>query len=398
MKTKKHQISKNRVKITVTVPAEKMEEYFESEYQRLAPTVNLPGFRPGHAPRVMTIEAIGQARLSQNALELAINEGYQKALAEHGVYPVTPPSISISKHPSFTKSGENELVFEVEFDILPKAEIGDYKKIKVSKIDPQALVVTDEEVEKVIEYLRRQAAELKDVNRAARSGDWVLISFVGSIKKVIQEKLTSQNFPMVIGETPLVPGFESNLIGMKKGETKEFDLELPKDFADKNFAGKKVHFKLTLNDLKEMVLPKANEEFAKKFGAEKLSLLKANIKKSLEQEKKERETRMQIATISDQIIKMTKVDIPKSLIENEKERMKAVLRENLQKQGTTLERYIENLKLTPEKIDQDLEEQAKRNIILGVGLGEIGRAEKIEVGTPDGSKRVFERIIELCAK
>jgi trigger factor len=346
----------------------------------------------------MTIEAIGQARLSQNALELAINEGYQKALVEHGVYPVTPPSISISKHPSFTKSGENELIFEVEFDILPKAKIGDYKKIKVAKINPQALVVTDEEVEKVVKYLRRQAAELKDVNRAARSGDWVLISFVGSIKKVMQEKLTSQNFPMVIGETPLVPGFEPNLIGMKKGETKEFDLKLPKDFADKDFADKEVHFKLTLNDLKEIILPKVNEEFVKKFGVDKLSLLKTNIKKSLEQEKKERETRIQIAAISDQIIKMTKVDIPKSLIENEKERMKAVLRENLQKQGTTLERYIENLKLTPEKIDQDLEEQAKRNIILGVGLGEIGREEKIEVGTPDGSRRVFERIVELCAK
>lgn len=398
MKSEKKQISKNRLKLIISIEPKQMEEYFESEYQRLAPTVNLPGFRPGNAPRVMTIEAIGQTRLSQNALELAINEAYRKALIEHGVYPVTPPSISISKHPSFTKDGKNELIFEVEFDILPKAKIGDYKKIKVEMIDPKTLAVTDEEVEKVVGYLRREKAELKDIDRAARAGDWVLISFVGSIKKVMQEKLTSQNFPMVVGETHLVPGFEPNLIGMKKGETKEFDLKLPKDFADKDFAGKEVHFKLTLNDLKEMILPKANEEFAKKFGVEKLPLLKINIKKSLEQEKKERETRTQIAAISDQIVKMTKVDIPKSLIENEKERMKAVLREDLGRQGTTLERYIENLKLTPEKINQDLEEQAKRNIILGVGLGEVGREEKIEMGTPEGSRRVFERIIELCAE
>jgi len=125
VKSTKKEISKNKIKITVAIEPEKMEEYFEAEYNRLAPSVSLPGFRAGKAPRVMTVEAIGQTRLSQAALEAAVNENFRAALKEHQTYPVTQPSISISKYPAFGEDKQqNELVFEIEFDILPKAKIG----------------------------------------------------------------------------------------------------------------------------------------------------------------------------------------------------------------------------------------------------------------------------------
>jgi len=399
MKIEKKQVSKNRVKLSISVEPEKMEEYFERQYEIMAPGVNLPGFRPGKAPRAMIIESIGHTRLAQAALESAINESYQKSLSEHRVFPVTQPSVSISKHPAFGEDkAQNELVFEVEFDVLPEAKIGDYTKIKCNKIDPKSLEITEDEVEKLIGYLRRQAAELKEKTGEVKEGDWVQISFEGSIKNVVKEKLTSKDFPLVLGETSMIPGFSEQIVGMKKGEKKEFEIVFPKDFPDAEYASAKVQFKLDLNDHKEIILPRLDDEFVKKFGHKSVKDLKTAIHKSLEDEKRQREQQVQQAQISEEIVKMTKVDVPKSLIEGEVARMKQVLTQDLSQKGLTLEKYIENLKLTQEKMDQDLEVQAKRNIVLGVGLGEIAKKEGIEIGSPEGTKKVFDHLIEICSK
>ena len=399
MKSEKKQLSKNRVKILVSVSAQKMEEYFESHYQRLASTVTLQGFRPGKAPRVMTIEAIGQARLTNVALEQGIDEAYREALAEHGTYPVTPPSVSISKHPSFEGSGDqNELKFEVEFDILPEAKIGDYKKLKIKKIDPTRLEVTDEEVDKVVDYLRRQSADLKEVDRIAKTGDWADISFKGTIKSVEMEKLTSPSLPMVIGETKMIPGFEEQIIGMKKGDKKEFELTFPKDFPDKEFANQKANFAVELKDLREINLPELNNEFFEKFGLKTIKELKTNIKKSLEAEKQEQVRGEQVAEVSEQLVKLIRVDIPKSLIENEKARMKNSLIADLSKQNMTIGQYVEGLKITDKKFEEDLAEQSKRNILLGVSVGEIAKKENIEINSQEGTRRVFDFLVELASR
>lgn len=397
MKSTKKDISKNRVKITISIEPEKMEEYFEKNYRVLAPTVNLPGFRKGKAPRAMAIEAIGHGRLSQGAVQDAVSEGYRTALAEHNLNPVTPPNVTISKHPSFAPEGglSNELTFDVEFDILPKAQLGNYKKLKVSKIDPKNLEVTDEEVEKVVDYLANQASTLKEIDREAKVGDWAQISFKGSQKGVEIEKLSSTSFPFVIGKTAFIPGFEQEIVGMKKGQNKEFDITFPKDFQDKEIAGQKAHFSLTLEDLKEVILPKIDNEFAKKFGRNNPKDLKAAIKKSLEDEKLEREKSVQKNQIVDQIVKIVKVDVPKTLIDQEKQRMEMALAQDLQKQGGTIERYMENLKITKEKMDKDLMDQARKNILLGVALGEVAKAEGITVSSEGATNQVFDRLIEI---
>jgi trigger factor len=395
----KKQISKNRIKFSISVDPEKMEEYFEKKYQQMSPSVTLPGFRSGKAPRAMTIEAIGHTRLAQGAVQDAMSESYNQALTEHKVYPVTQPNVTVSKHPAFGEDkGENELVFEIEFDILPEAKIGNYKKLKVGKVDATKLVVTDEEVEKVVDYLARQGSTLTELTRVAKTGDWAEISFKGSLDNVVLEKLTSQNLPIVIGETNFIPGFQEEIIGMKKGENKEFNITFPKDFQDKQFAGKKVKFELNVISVKEIVLPKIDNEFVKKFGRKSVPDLKKAIKESLVAEKQEREKQSQRAQIAEQLINITKVDLPKSLIEEEKVRMRQALEEDLQKKGTNYDAYIKELKMTEEKMGRDLEEQAKRNILLGVGIGEVAKAEGIIISSGQSTNEVFDRIIELNSK
>jgi len=399
MQSKKKNISKNRVKLSIIVSPEKMIKYFDDEYEKLKETVEIPGFRAGKAPKIMTIEKIGHARLSQIALQKAVDESFKKSLVEYGLYPVTAPSISILKHPRFAEeSSKNELSFEIEFDILPKAKIGNYKNIEVRKTDSKSLEVSEEEVDRVVDYLRRQAASLTDIEGKIKKGDWVELSFEGSLKNVVLEKLSSQNLPIIIGETKLIPGFEDQILNLKKGDLKEFELSLPSDFYDKEFAGKKVKFKINIIGHKEVKLSSVDKTFLERFGIKSEKELRGNIKKGLVGEKKERERQLQIASISEQIIKITKVDIPKSLINNERERIKKALEQDLSSKGTNLEKYLISLNITQDKLESDLESQARKNIILGVGVGEIAKAEKITLSSDSGTNAVFNYLIEKNSK
>jgi len=399
MPSVKKQLSKNRIKLTITVPAEEMTKNFGKKYDELAPGVTLPGFRPGRGPRVMTIEAIGQQRLAQGALELALGAHYEASLREHGVYPVTAPAVSIAKYPSYERdTAKDELVFEVEFDILPEAKVGNWRKIKVKKIDPKALEVNSDEVEKVVDYLRRQASELKEITRETRQGDWLQVSYTGKIDNVVKESLTSKGMPLVLGETRLIPGFSEALVGMKKGQQKEVELTLPKDLPDKSLAGQKARFEVTLDDHKEVILPTLDNKFFERFGRKSAGELKKSIRASLEAEKRERERRAQEGQISEQIVKMTKVEIPDSLVEQEKKRLKVALEKDLKSRGATLEKYFESLKVTQDKAERDLAEQAQRNIILGVGLGEIAKTEGLKLSAQEGTRAVFDKIIDSCAR
>lgn len=398
MKSIKKDISKSRVKLTITVSPEEMEKHFEDELSKMAPTVTIPGFRAGMAPRVMLIESIGHSRLSQLSTERGINRAFQQALMEHGQMPVNEPAISISKYPAFTEDKDkSELVFEVEYDVISGVKMGDYKKIKIAKKRDQEtdLAVTNEEVESVVSYLRRQRASLTDKTGKSEKGDWLEISFKGSIKNVIIEKLTSDNMPLVLGETKLIPGFEEKIVGIKKGENKKFEIKFAKDFPDKDLAGKIAEFTVECLAVKTVDLPKIDKGFLEGFGLNSEKDLRARIKESLVQEKKERDYEAKRALIAQELIKITKVEVPQSLIKQESQRMRTALEDDLKNRGLTLEKYQENLKIDDKKMQVDLDEQSKRNIILGVALAEVAKAEKIGISNQDGVAKLYDRLIEI---
>lgn len=396
MKSIKKNLNKNRIKITVTVSPDEMEAHFEEELSKLAPTVTIPGFRTGKAPRVMIIESIGHSRLSQLALEKAINKSFQSALFEHKEIPVNQPSISVSKYPAFGGEKEqNELIFEVEFDVISGAKIGDYKKIKIKKDKQESLEVTDEEVAGVVKYLQRQKAELSDEKGGAKKGDWIEGSFEGSIKGVVQEKLTSSNMPIVIGETKLIPGFEEEIIGIKKGEARQFDIKFAKDFPEKTLANQTARFKFECLEVKKIILPKIDSDFISSFGLKTEKELRARIKESLIQEKKDRDLEGKKALIAEELIKITKVEIPSSMIEQEAQRMTELLKNDLKSRGMTLEKYQENLKIDDKKMRSDLSVQAKRNIVLGVALAEVAKAEKINISDKSGVDNLYLKLISI---
>ncbi|OQA51933.1 MAG: Trigger factor [candidate division WS2 bacterium ADurb.Bin280] len=396
MKSIKKQAGKNKIKLTIELSNDEVMAYFDEELESLAPSVSVPGFRPGKAPRAMLIESIGHSRLSSYALEKAVNKAYQDAVFEHKHVPVSQPAISISKHPSFSDDGKNnELVFEVEYDIIPDVKIGDYRKIKLPKRKEEKIEVSSSEVDGVVKYLQRQKANLKDKSGEAKKGDWLEISFEGSIKNVKLDKLTSNNLPIVLGETKLIDGFEEKLIGIKKGEVRDFDLKVQKDFPDKEVAGKTAKFKVECLEIKEIVLPKIDKEFIEAFGLKSEKELRTRIEDSLFREKRERRFNEKKVQIAGELIKITKVDIPDSLIKGEADRMKASLEEDLKNRGLTLDQYQKDLKIDDKKMRSDLEAQAKKNIMLGLALSEVAKAEKIDIQKSENVDELYRRLIEL---
>lgn len=396
MKSIKKQISKNKVKLLITVDPKEMEAHFENELSKLAPTVTIPGFRPGKAPRVMLIESIGHSRLSQLSLERGINQAFQQALMDQGQMPVNQPAISISKYPAFGEDRtKNELVFEVSYDVISEVKVGDYKKIKIKKLDEGDQSVSEEEVDGVIKYLQRQRADLTEKKGEASDGDWMELSFEGSIRGVVIEKLTSSNMPVLLGDTKLIPGFEEKIIGMKKGETRKFEINFVKDFPDSDLAGKTVVFKVECIALKSVKLPEIDKEFLEGFGLDCEKTLRENIKNSLIQEKKERNFEIKKMNIAEELIKITKVEIPKSMIEQEAQRMRSALEADLKNKGMTLEQYQKNLKINDSKMQQDLLAQSKRNITLGVALGEVSKREGIGISDKKGVDDLYNKLIEI---
>lgn len=395
MQTKLEKLPNSRVKLTITVPKAKMADFFDEAYKKLASTVTIKGFRPGSAPKAMTLEAIGQGRYEREALDLALPLSYSDAVKETKINPIQPPAISMKE------TGEgSDFIYEAEVDVMPEIKLGDYKKIRVNfkqeKHDASA-----EEVEKIIEKLRYRDAKFSEADRAAKNGDKVEVSFDGSIDRVKQENMSSPNYPLIIGSNTLIPGFEDKLIDMKKGEEKEFDLDVPHNQDPKK--KKKAVFKVKLHKVESVDLPKADNEFAKKFGHDSLDNLNKAIRESVIVEKDTVQKRKLEEEIFNKLASITDVEIPASLIEQEIDRRIYQIQAQT---GPGLEKMLEKMKKTTKDLRSDLKSEAIKTIKIGLALGEVAKSENLtESSQKDNAKKQQEittktinKLVELATK
>jgi trigger factor len=264
---------------------------------------------------------------------------------------------------------------------MPEIELGDYTKIKLSdkdkKIADTKIEVKDSEIEKVIEHLQQQKSKMDDVDRPVKKGDWVEVTFKGTIDKVTQERLASQHHPLVIGSGAMIPGFEDEIIGMKVDQEKTFKITFPKDYFAKDLAGKAAEFTVTLHKVKKIILPELNEAFSKDYGHDSMADLKKAISEQLAGEKKVQLVNQVDSLILEEAKKLLKVEIPEGLITQEIHRMIERSQESIEKQGVNFEQYLQSIKKTHDDLHKDYYDQAKANIEVGFLLGEIIKREKL---------------------
>jgi trigger factor len=320
---------------------------------------------------------VDQSVLQSEFLEEAINNMYVQAVNQENLRPVSNPQVNIIKFVPFTT-----LEFEAEVSVIGEVKLADYKKVKKTKPEVK---VTAEDVKEVMKSLQTRAAEHKDVDRAAKSGDMAYIDFKGvDAKGEPVNGAEGQNYPLTLGSNTFIPGFEDNVIGMKPGEEKTFELTFPEDYGVKALAKKKVAFTVTLSKVQESIEPKVDDEFAAKVGPFKtVDELKADIKKQLEAERQNEADRQFENELIQEITAKSKLSVPKVMVDDQIDRVENEERQNLIYRGQTWEEHLKEEGVTAEEHREQKRPVAEERVKASIVLSEIADAEKLDVTTDE---------------
>lgn len=399
MKIKEEKLKKSKIRLVIEVEAKELTGYFLQVFEKLSKDVSIPGFRPGKAPRKLLMEAIGHGRLMSEGIDLAISNSYYLAINEKKLIPVCSPAVAIENQPNFGLSEQEidkNLKYTAEVEIMPEVKLGDFSKVKVKRKDIDEIKKAD--VEKIILHLRRQKATFLEVNRGAKFGDRVEINYQGFIDKIKKDAMTAKNQPLVLGDKTLIPGFEEEIVGMKKGEEKTFEIKFPKDYHSKDVAGKVAKFEVKLIDLKEVNLPEADDKFAENFGHKNFSDLEIAIEKSLKDEIMAKNQTELESEVLDKVLPYLKVELPEGLIEDEISRIISDMETNLKSRGLSIDAYLKSIKKEISEIRKELQPQAEKDLKIAMLLGEIMKRGNINRSDKDAGKKSLEILIEKVTK
>lgn len=383
MQIKQLNITPTRVKLTISTDSDELAKLKNHVLEHFQTKTKVAGFRPGKAPLNMVEKHIDSATFQSEFLDEAVNTFYRRAVQKEDLKVFGSPAISISKFVPFT-----DLEFDAEVDVLGKVKLPDYKKIK--KVLPK-VEVTAKDVSGVIDSLAERSSAKKEVTRAIKKGDEAVIDFEGvDTKKKAIKGADGQDYPLNIGSGSFIPGFEENLIGLKAGEEKTFELTFPKDYGVKSLADSKVAFTVKVKKVNETAKPKIDDEFAASVGPFKtLSELKADIKKQLALEKTDQAERQLENDLVMEIAKGTELELPKTLIDEQIDRLKAEIRQNIAYRGQTWQEMLEAESLSEEDfIKTKLHPEAEHRVKIGLLLAEISVAEKIDVSKEELDSRI----------
>lgn len=377
MQVTQKNLNDTKVVITLVADDSMLQAAKEQALKSMARSMRLPGFREGKAPLQVVEKNADPATLQSEFLDIIMNKMYGAALDELKLRPVAQPQVNIKKFVPFT-----ELELDAEVETIGDIILADYKKMKLEQPE---IKVTSKEVDEVIENLLSREAEKTEVKRVAKNGDEVTIDFKGIDTKTKEavSGADGKDYPLELGSNTFIPGFEPNLVGMKAGEEKTFDINFPKDYGVKALQNRAVTFTVTVKAVKEATRPKLDDALAEKVGPFKnVAELKADIEKQLVSEKEYQASR----DFSDQIILKiadeSKAAIPAVLIEEQVDRMEAEERRNLVYRGQTWDEHLEAEGVTAEEHRARMKDDAERRVKAGIILSEIAEAEGLTV-TPE---------------
>ncbi len=385
MKTKLKNISDVKVELTISLGAEELKAAEQVALTKLAKEVKIEGFRKGKAPLEMVAAQVDPILLNQETLENALSKSVAEAFLKEKVQAINRPEVDVKKFIPGT-----ELEFTATTEIMPKVELGDYKKIGVKK---EAVEVSKKEVKETIDRILKNFAEKKKVEREAKNGDEVIIDFLGKKDGVAFDGGKAEKFPLELGSKSFIPGFEEGLIGKKAGDELSLDLEFPKDYHAKDLAGAKVIFEVKIHEVRENVEPEINEEFLSKLGDFKT---KEEFEKQIEEDLKTQKQAEADEKFKDELVKklaeVSKVPVPEILLEDQKRSIEMDMQQNLMYSGLSLEDYLERMGKTHEEwLEKDVKEVAEMRVKSGLALAELSKVEKVKSDT----KELDDRIAQL---
>ncbi|MDB5166757.1 MAG: trigger factor [Candidatus Saccharibacteria bacterium] len=377
------QLTDTRLQLDIAADADQLNDAKQEALRALQKQVKLQGFREGKAPLAMVEKSVDQNRLQSEFLEIAVNRIYIDAATKENLRPVSAPDINIQKFVPFT-----DLEIRAEVDVIGKIKLPDYTKIKVAK---PAVKVTAEDVNKVLEDLRDRTADKKPVERAVKIGDEAVIDFVGTDEETGDplQGGAGTAYPLLLGSNSFIPGFEDQLVGLKAGQEKTFQITFPADYGVAALQNRKVSFAVTVKLVHAMSKPKLDDEFAAKVGPFKaLADLKKDIKAQLTQEKEQQSEREFENDLVAKIADKTTLAIPTALVDEELDSLERDERQNLAYRGQTWQEHLASEGVTENEHREKNRGPAEQRVKAGLMLSEIAEREKLEVTADEIDERI----------
>lgn len=372
---------KNVKELEYVIENEKWEKLLDESFKKNVKSAKIDGFRKGHITKEMYIKKFGIESLYRDAMDAGINDAFKSVMEDNkDLIPVVEPSVDVKE------IDEKHIKYVFTIITKPEVKLGKYTKLGIKK---DKVEVSKEELETEIENLRTRFAEIVvKENGTVENKNTAIIDFEGFVDGKKLEGGTGENYPLEIGSNTFIPGFEEQLIGMKKGEVKEINLKFPENYTEE-LKGKDVTFKVTVHEIKERVLPELNKDFYEDLGYKDVK-----DKKEFEDKVKESIKERKNATVEDKYINdcinkavenMT-VELNHEIIHEEIHRMMHQMEDQMRMQGLTLEQYLEFTHMTMNQLEEQMHGEAENRVKARYMLEEVANQEKIEISDKEADE------------
>lgn len=363
--------------LRVELPPESVRPKVEEVYRQLERTVKIPGFRKGKAPRRL-LEARFRDEVRSEVVRDLVPATYRQALEESHLTPISEPEVE-----EIQFEEDKPFVFKATFEVKPEFEVKDYRRVVVSK---EPLQVTEEEVDRALELMRERAGEYLSMEGwPALRGDLVYLDFEGLVEGRPFKGGKGENQPLLLGSQGLLPGFDEKVIGLGKGESKAFGLDIPEDFPRKDLAGNRVTLKITVKEIKKKRLPQLDDDFAKGFGGcGTLRELREKVRCDLLRQKEKAQEMELKGKIVEKVVDAHSLEVPEALVEAHLRRMVSQGIRRLAAQGVD----VKGLAQDPEALRGHFREAALKEAKATLVLEAIADKEGIQVSEEELAKEV----------
>lgn len=362
-----NKVNDNQTQLTVKVPVEQIQNKVEGRIRNVAKTAKIDGFRKGKVP-VSHIRAQYGAGIQQEVINDVIRDTVFEAIKAEDVRAVGMPNIDD------VKLEDEFLVYQATVEIFPEIKVEGIQDIEVER---HTATINDEDVDTMIENLRKQRQEFAEKEGEAAEGDQVTFDFEGSIDGEKFEGGAAEDFKLVLGSGQMIPGFEDGIVGMKAGDEKTIDVTFPEEYQAENLAGKAAQFKINVKTVEEPKLPEIDEEFLELFGVKEggVEQLKADVRKNMTREVKNAARNQVKQATFDALLEKNEFDVPSAMVDQEVDRQRNLM----------MQRFAQQFGGNANSIDKDMlprelfEEQAIRAARLGVLVSRVIEENELKV-------------------
>ena len=372
----------------VTVPAAHLASSAETRLNSMKDSAKIPGFRPGKVPVAHLKKMYGRSVMAQ-VLNDTVGQAGRSLATEKKIKLAGEPKIDFPEDEKLIESvlsGDSDLAFKMSVEVLPQIEIGDFKKVSVTK---DVTEVTDADIDKAIRGIADGHRHYHKAEKAAANDDRVIINYEGSVDGVNFDGGTAEDAALVLGSGQFIPGFEEQLIGAKAGDYRDVKVTFPQPYQAEHLAGKDAIFKVTVKEVQEVEKHDViDDEFAKHLGVEDLDKLKEAVREQIAREDAAQSRRKIKRKLLDALDEQYNFELPKSLVDQEFNMVwQQVLTEMQQKKQT-----FADLETTEEEAKDTYRAICERRVRLGLLLAEVGEKNKIEISQEEMNRALIDRI------